>query len=133
MKKLLFISIFLFIECNSIPEFQNGDIIFQTSLSEQSEALQLATKSKYSHMGIIYKQDNNLYVYEAVQPVKLTPINEWINRGEKKHYVVKRLKDHEKILTPEVLKKMKKYGERFKGKIMIYILNGLMIVSIVLN
>lgn len=36
-------------------EIQNGDIIFQTSTSGQSKAIQIATGSKYSHMGIIYK------------------------------------------------------------------------------
>jgi hypothetical protein len=97
-------------------EFQNGDIIFQTSKSSQSKAIQLATNSKYSHMGIIYETDGQYYVYEAVQPVKLTKLNEWINRGENSHYVVKRLKDSERQLTNENLKKMKDFGERFKGK-----------------
>ena len=32
---------------------QNGDIIFQSSQSDQSIAIQLATHSKYSHMGIV--------------------------------------------------------------------------------
>ncbi len=35
-------------------QFQNGDIIFQESKSSQSKAIQLATNSRYSHMGIIY-------------------------------------------------------------------------------
>ncbi|MBN2425083.1 MAG: YiiX family permuted papain-like enzyme [Calditrichaceae bacterium] len=116
MNKLILFTILLLLSCSSAPEFQNGDIIFQTSLSSQSKALQLATKSKYSHMGIIYKKDDKLFVYEAIQPVKLTPLDKWINRGKDKHYVVKRLKDHEKILTSDVLAKMKKYGEKFKGK-----------------
>ena len=97
-------------------KFQNGDIIFQTSTSAQSKAIQIATKSKYSHMGIIYKIKNEFFVYEAVQPVKLTPLKEWINRGENKHYVIKRLKNADKILTQEVLVKMKKAGEKYKGK-----------------
>lgn len=63
--------------------FQNGDIIFQTSKSSQSKAIQLATNSKYSHMGIIYETDGQFFVYEAVQPVKLTKLNDWIKRGEK--------------------------------------------------
>jgi uncharacterized protein YycO len=97
-------------------EFQNGDIIFQTSKSSQSKAIQLATNSKYSHMGIIYETDGQYYVYEAVQPVKLTKLNEWIKRGENSHYVVKRLKDSNRLLTNENLEKMKDFGERFKGK-----------------
>jgi len=97
-------------------EFQNGDIIFHTSLSNQSLAIQIATNSKYSHMGIIYREGEEFYVYEAVQPVKLTPIKEWINRGEKKHYVVRRLKTSEDILTPDGISKMKKIGKKYLGK-----------------
>lgn len=96
--------------------FRNGDIIFQTSKSSQSKAIQLATNSKYSHMGIIYEEDGQYYVYEAVQPVTLTKLNDWIERGENSHYVVKRLKDSDKLLTNENLKKMKDFGEKFKGK-----------------
>lgn len=95
---------------------KNGDIIFQTSKSSQSKAIQLATKSKYSHMGIIYKIDGDYFVYEAVQPVKLTSLTEWINRGENKHYVIKRLKNADKLLTKKVLTKMKQIGEQFNGK-----------------
>ncbi|MFW5701215.1 MAG: YiiX family permuted papain-like enzyme, partial [Cyclobacteriaceae bacterium] len=122
MKKTLqYISIGLIflISCqskNGLSGFQNGDIIFQTSKSGQSKAIQIATGSKYSHMGIIYKQGNDFFVYEAVQPVKLTPLKEWINRGEKGHYVVKRIKNSEKILTPEALMKMKRIGEKYVGK-----------------
>jgi hypothetical protein len=56
-------------------DIQNGDIIFQTSLSTQSKAIQLATNSPYSHCGIIYKDGEKFYVFEAVQPVKKTPLN----------------------------------------------------------
>ncbi|MEY4604169.1 MAG: hypothetical protein RIT43_1461 [Bacteroidota bacterium] len=97
-------------------EIQNGDLIFQTSLSSQSKVIQIATKSKYSHCGIIYVKNNKLYVFEAVEPVKLTPFSTWIARGKEGHYVVKRLKNSDQIITPDVLKKMKNIGDGFKGK-----------------
>ncbi|MDQ3190228.1 MAG: YiiX family permuted papain-like enzyme [Bacteroidota bacterium] len=95
---------------------RDGDLIFQTSGSNQSQAIQLATGSKYSHCGIIYNLNGAYFVFEAIQPVTLTPLNKWIGRGEKGHYVVKRLKKADLILTPEVLQKMKQKGEEFKGK-----------------
>lgn len=115
----IILALIIFIPCksnNGFSGFQNGDIIFQTSKSSQSQAIQLATDSKYSHMGIIYSIDGKLFVYEAVQPVKLTPFPEWINRGENGHYVVKRLKNSKKILTDKNLDKMKQVGEKFSGK-----------------
>ena len=95
---------------------RNGDLIFQTSLSAQSQAIQLATKSEYSHCGIIYKNGNAYYVFEAVQPVKLTPLSAWIDRGKDKKFVIKRLKNADEVLTPAVLLKMKQVGDQFKGK-----------------
>ena len=97
-------------------DFQEGDIIFQTSKSNQSKAIQFATKSKYSHMGIIYFENEQPYVYEATQPVKLTPMQKWIDRGEDALFVVKRLKDADIILTKEVKTKMKQVGQQYKGK-----------------
>jgi len=96
--------------------FQEGDIIFQTSQSEQSKAIQLATHSNYSHVGIIFKSNNTLLVYEAVQPVKFTPIEQWIKRGDGGHYVVKRLKNAENLLHKEVIEKMKKISNNYLGK-----------------
>lgn len=114
---ILFLSIFL--SCsndNFESKLKSGDIIFQTSKSQQSKAIQLATHSKYSHVGIVYVENDKILVYEAVQPVKLTPLYEWINRGEKKHFVVKRLKESEKYLTSSNLMKMKSIGEKYIGK-----------------
>lgn len=118
----------LFIEKNRAPmfakkaplsqnvPFKNGDLIFQTSKSSQSQAIQLATKSKYSHCGIIYQEGEKYFVFEAIQPVKYTPLEQWIARGKDGKYVVKRLKNAEQVLTPEVIGKMLIVGEAFKGK-----------------
>lgn len=95
---------------------QEGDIIFQTSLSNQSKAIQLATHSKYSHMGIIYQNEGKYFVYEAIQPVTLTPLETWIQRGENQHYVVKRLKNADEILIAETLTQMKATGQKYFGK-----------------
>ena len=105
-----------FRQFNLEKNIQNGDIIFQTSKSSQSKAIQIATNSKYSHMGLIYEIKGKYFVYEAIQPVRLTPLNKWINRGENKHYIVKRLKNSTEILTQSTLAKMKQVGEKFKGK-----------------
>ena len=105
--------------CANAPRLEerlrDGDIIFHESRSSQSRAIQLATKSRYSHMGILYRDDGRWYVYEAVQPVKLTPLEDWIARGRNGHFVVKRVRDA-RVLTPEVLQRMRKVGEEYRGK-----------------
>jgi hypothetical protein len=95
---------------------QDGDIIFQTSESRQCEAVRIATNSKFSHCGIIYEIKGEKYVYEAVQPVKITPLKEWISHGKGNSYLVKRLKNAGTLLKPDILEKMKSYGKQFKNK-----------------
>jgi len=97
---------------------KDGDIIFQTSLSQQSKAIQLATHSKYSHCGLIFKRksgQDEWCVLEAVQPVKWTPLTEWINRGENGHYVIKRLTTDPMIPKP-MLEELRKIAESYIGK-----------------
>jgi hypothetical protein len=98
------------------PDIHEGDIIFQISESDLSTAIQLATHSKYSHCGIIFKRDDQLYVYEALQPVRFTPLAQWIARGKHKHFVIKRLKDADAVITPAVINKMKIAGKQYNGK-----------------
>jgi len=121
MKKVFlcfFFGLALLMGCqnNETTKLQDGDIIFHTSTSSQSKAIQTATHSKYSHMGIIYHKDNEIYVFEAVQPVKLTPLQDWIKRGKGQHYIVKRLKNSDKTLTPAIIQKMKEEGYKYLGK-----------------
>ena len=97
-------------------KIKNGDLIFQTSLSDQSKAIQLATNSKYSHCGLLFKEGNEVYVFEAFQPVKRTPLDEWIARGKDGKYIIKRLKNSDKILIPSAITKMKEIAEDFIGK-----------------
>jgi hypothetical protein len=85
-------------------KFENGDIIFQTSLSSQSKAIQIATNSEYSHCGIIF-DEGQLLVYEAVQPVKMTPLQEWIARGKNGKFILKRLKNPKPLENPENYKR----------------------------
>lgn len=96
--------------------FQDGDIIFQTSESAQCEAVRMATKSKFSHCGIIFIENGKTMVYEAVQPVKITPFKKWITHGKNSSYLLKRLKNSKTILTTATLLAMKKYAKSDLGK-----------------
>jgi hypothetical protein len=99
-------------------QFEDGDIIFQTSKSEQSKAIQLATHSKYSHVGVIYfnPEDQNLYVFEAVQTVRITPLKEWISKGENSRYTVKRLINSKTFFTPKVKQNLKIFAKIYSNK-----------------
>jgi hypothetical protein len=95
---------------------RDGDIIFHTSRSSQSEALRRAMDSPYTHMGVIFIEQGRPFVYEAVGPVKSTPFDEWVRRGVDGSYVVKRLVDVDRILTGEAVQRLPDAGERHRGR-----------------
>lgn len=69
---------------------KEGDIVFQTSKSPQSKYIILATKSQWSHCGIIIEKPDGLFVLEAISTVSLTPYQQWVERGRGKRVSVKR-------------------------------------------
>ncbi|MDR0510708.1 MAG: YiiX family permuted papain-like enzyme [Rikenellaceae bacterium] len=104
--------------CGQAPEegLQEGDVIFQRSQSSQSEAIRLATGSEWSHCGLMARgEGGRWYVFEAVQPVKLTPLDEWVARGRGGKYVVRRLRD-DSLLTPARLQKMREIATGWTGR-----------------
>ena len=69
----------------SAPEesrLKEGDIVFQTSKSQQAPFIIAATHSPWSHCGVIIEKPDGLYVLEAVSTVKLTPYDQWVKRGK---------------------------------------------------
>lgn len=84
---------------SSTVSYLEGDIIFQSSQSDQCKAVKLATHSEYSHVGMITFVDKKPFVLEAVEPVRVTPLSTWIAHGIGGKYTVMRLKDR----TTEIL------------------------------
>lgn len=97
-------------------QLRDGDLIFQTSRSAQSVAIQKATHSRYSHMGIIFFRDGKPYVCEAIKTVQYSPLNKWIARGDGGHYIIKRLHDAGRILTPNAVTKLRYVAKKFRGR-----------------
>ena len=94
---------------------QEGDIIFQTTVSRQSLAIKIATKSDYTHCGILLRKNGKLQVFEAGRTVTWTPLGAWVKRGVDRHYVLMRLKEPQR-LTPEAFAAMYAATQAFAGK-----------------
>ncbi len=73
-----------------IKEVKEGDVIFQTSQSQQSPLIQLATRSSISHCGIIIMKNGEPYVLETLKTLTTTPLEEFIARGKGGKYWLKR-------------------------------------------
>jgi hypothetical protein len=97
-------------------DVRDGDIIFHTSTSSQSDALRRAMGSRYTHMGVIFLLDGEPFVYEAVGPVKWTPLEDWIARGVGGKFVVKRLSPDAATLDPAAIESLKRAARMYEGK-----------------
>ncbi len=95
---------------------REGDIIFQTIPSGQSKAIQMATKSRFSHVGMILLHNGELMVYEAIGPVKFTAVDAWVRRDTNRHVVIKRLRNADSLLTKGNLAKLESTALTFEGK-----------------
>ena len=100
---------------NNPTNLKVGDLIFQSSLSGQSHAIQLATGSMFSHVGMIIEDQCELKVIEAVQPVKITALKTWIGYGDGGHYWVKRLKA-DTLLTKSAINQLDSITRSYLGK-----------------
>ena len=98
---------------NVQPQFLDGDIVLQTSQSSQSQAIQLATHSKWSHVGIIFYKGATPYVYEARGPVGFRTLKDFVSSGVGGKYLVRRLKQG---LSLGDVKRLYSEGQKFLSK-----------------
>ncbi len=118
MKFSAFLVLALFahgIHAEALP-LRDGDIVFQTSRSAQSIAVQRATGSRYSHMGMVFIRNGKPFVYEAAGKVQYTPLDSWVARGVGGHVVAKRLRDASVILNAEGVGRLRQAAREFEGR-----------------
>lgn len=124
MKKILIIAgmIVFGIACAKVAKIgqpnkpitpKDGDIIFHTSQSKQSSMLKKVTQSNLTHVGVIFYEQGQPYVFEAVSPVKKTKLSSFIARGKGGDYKIMRMKSG---LTASQAKKIKAYVKSQLGK-----------------
>ena len=118
MKGLLLLGALLCSFClqASTRQLHDGDVIFHTSRSAQSQAIQRAAHSPYSHMGMVLFRDGQPYVLEASKTVRWTQMDQWTARGSGGHYVIKRLRDSATLMTPAARRKLRDEAIQFVGK-----------------
>ena len=75
-----------------IEDVREGDVIFQTSLSQQSPLIKMGTRSTITHCGVVVMKDGKPYVLETQKTLVLTPLKKFIARGKDSKYWHKRPK-----------------------------------------
>jgi len=75
---------------SAINQFETGDIIAVAYSSIRGQLIKIFTGSIWSHVGLIYRSTNNLYVLECAYyddnecGVLKTPLSKWLNWNKKK-------------------------------------------------
>src|ERR1700722_7275376 len=94
----------------------DGDLLFQTSRSSQSAAVQHATGAIWRHMGMIGLRNGPPYVLEASATVRYTPLTQWVVYGVGRHFVIKRVADANGVLTSDAIARLDTVGASFLGR-----------------
>lgn len=97
----------------AMPTLREGDIVFTGSEHGQGAAIMAATDSVFTHCGVVFERDGKLMVIEAVYPVKVTEIREFIGRSKPQALAFKRLK---KPLDPAKVAVARKWAAAQLGR-----------------
>jgi hypothetical protein len=103
----------LCVTASAARPLRDGDLIFQTSRSGQSLAVQRATHSPWSHMGVVLMRGGKPFVLEASATVRYTPLDQWAAHGDGGTYAIRRLKQP---LTTAQIGKLRDAAGKYKGR-----------------
>jgi hypothetical protein len=89
---------------------REGDIVFQ-SLPHLPlvDAIESVSNSKLSHCGIVFRQEQDWWVLEALGEVIVTPLTEWTERGRERWFMVCRFRTTTNIDTLKFIAAAKIY------------------------
>ena len=93
-------------------DIQPGDLIFQHLPGPLGKMVADVTHSPFSHCGIIVREGQDFFVLEAIGPVKLTPLQQWISYGVKDRFAVLRLKPRYQSDIPNIIRAALRYAGR---------------------
>jgi len=61
--------------------FKTGDVLLQHIPGRLTSVIKDVTNSFYSHCGMVVIKNRQIYVIEAIGPVKYTPLSRWLKQG----------------------------------------------------
>lgn len=95
-----------------LPPLHNGDVLFQSARSDQALAIFLATRSLYTHVGIVEKDpDGKIYVIQAANVVVKTPLAAWIKQSYGERLTITRFRG----LNADNAARIVHAAEKFEG------------------
>ncbi|MBI5441823.1 MAG: hypothetical protein HY900_11510 [Deltaproteobacteria bacterium] len=101
-------------EASSSARLRDGDLVFQRESGSDPSALQRATASPYTHVGMVLFRGGKPYVFEALETVRYTPLSAWTERGP--GLIVKRLRDADRLLPPAAVRRLRAQAALLEGR-----------------
>jgi hypothetical protein len=99
-------------DVNSDIVFRDADIIFQETSGELSQRIAAITGSRVTHCGLIFIEDEKIYVLDAWEKVRVIPVESWIQSGVGKRFAL--LRDEK--LSSEQRENILAEGKKFSGR-----------------
>lgn len=88
-----------------------GDILFQSLPNDPGmdlvDAIEGSTDSPYSHCGMVFRENGDWWVIEAIGPVKVTQLQDYIDRGRDDKLWAYRFDEKKRKHIPAALAAMK--------------------------
>lgn len=106
------VTVLLLLSIPASAQVQPGDLVFQHSRSRQSRVIAEVTGSPWTHVGIVLERENELWVLEAVEPVRWAPFARWRRNGRRGEYEIRRSIEP---LDADALSRLREVGEAFVG------------------
>ena len=97
----------------AVPPLKTGDIVLQASQSGMAESIRRATRSPYSHVGLVEVAKDGVWVVEAISPVSRTPFAKWRRRGVGGHLTVMRPRLEPQLLKAAVVEAKRELGKPY--------------------
>lgn len=94
----------------ALPPLAAGDIVFQETTTSASDAIMLASGTRYTHVGLVeIDKAGRPIVIEAVGPVREVPLEKWIKKGDGGQVTVKRMKGLTEAQAQEAIAIARRY------------------------
>ncbi|MEK7949670.1 YiiX/YebB-like N1pC/P60 family cysteine hydrolase [Luteolibacter soli] len=120
MLRLLYVLVLAFASCGTGGKSKKsatyqpaeGDILFQSLPNPAGmdlvDAIEGSTNSPYSHCGMVFQEEGSWKVMEAIGPVKITPLTEYVSRGRGGKVWAYRLDESNRKHVPAALAAMRR-------------------------
>jgi len=96
----------------SAYDFREGDIVLQHLGTKLGSVISDVTNSQYSHCGMVVEKNGEPHVIEAIGPVRIIHVKDWLRQGHRRRFTQLRPRDLSKTQIANVIAEAKTFMGR---------------------